>query len=66
MGEQLIASQHYAVDSIHPKCVELSRMRSVFQDQITNRLQTLHRCHDLQQRVEAVRNNFFKFKITNS
>ena len=55
MGEQLIESQHYAVDSIQPKCVELSRIQTVFQDQITTRLETLHKCHDLQERVEAVR-----------
>ncbi|XP_069993458.1 guanine nucleotide exchange factor DBS-like isoform X2 [Penaeus vannamei] len=52
IGTQLIESQHYAVDSIQPKCVELVRMRDAFHDRITNRLETLHKCRDLQERIE--------------
>ncbi|XP_069168626.1 guanine nucleotide exchange factor DBS isoform X8 [Procambarus clarkii] len=52
IGTQLIESQHYAVDSIQPKCVELVRMRDAFHDRITKRLETLHKCRDLQERIE--------------
>ncbi|XP_042228401.1 guanine nucleotide exchange factor DBS-like isoform X1 [Homarus americanus] len=52
IGTQLIESQHYAVDSIQPKCVELVRMRDAFHDRITRRLETLHKCRDLQERIE--------------
>ncbi|XP_068248693.1 guanine nucleotide exchange factor DBS-like isoform X5 [Palaemon carinicauda] len=52
IGMQLIESQHYAVDSIQPKCVELVRMRDAFHDRITTRLETLHKCRDLQERIE--------------
>ena len=55
IGLQLIESQHYAVDSIQPKCVELSRIRDAFHDRITTRLETLHKCRDLQERIERVR-----------
>ncbi|XP_076045191.1 guanine nucleotide exchange factor DBS-like isoform X5 [Oratosquilla oratoria] len=51
-GTQLIESQHYALDSIQPKCVELARMRDVFTETITKRIETLHKCRDLQQRIE--------------
>lgn len=54
IGTQLIESQHYAVDSIQPKCVELVRMRDAFHDRITKRLETLHKCRDLQERIERV------------
>ncbi|XP_050688472.1 guanine nucleotide exchange factor DBS-like isoform X4 [Eriocheir sinensis] len=52
IGTQLIESQHYAVDSIQPKCVELVRMKDAFQERITHRLETLHKCRDLQERIE--------------
>ncbi|KAG0713104.1 Guanine nucleotide exchange factor DBS [Chionoecetes opilio] len=52
IGTQLIESQHYAVDSIQPKCVELVRMKDAFQERITRRLETLHKCRDLQERIE--------------
>lgn len=63
IGTQLIESQHYAVDSIQPKCVELVRMRDAFHDRITNRLETLHKCRDLQERIEQVSLTGVKFTI---
>ncbi|KAK4316259.1 hypothetical protein Pmani_012567 [Petrolisthes manimaculis] len=52
IGTQLIESEHYAVDSIQPKCVELVRMRDAFTTRITHRLESLHKCRDLQERIE--------------
>ncbi|CAL4096394.1 unnamed protein product, partial [Meganyctiphanes norvegica] len=52
IGMQLIESNHYAVDSIQPKCVELMRIRDAFQDCINRRLETLHKSRDLQERIE--------------
>lgn len=63
IGTQLIESQHYAVDSIQPKCVELVRMRDAFHDRITNRLETLHKCRDLQERIEQVSLTWAKIAV---
>uniref|UniRef100_T1JN60 Guanine nucleotide exchange factor DBS n=1 Tax=Strigamia maritima TaxID=126957 RepID=T1JN60_STRMM len=52
VGLQLIANEHYAVDSIQPKCVELKRMNLDLRDKVELRIQTLKKYRDLQERIE--------------
>ncbi|GAB6021133.1 hypothetical protein CHUAL_003765 [Chamberlinius hualienensis] len=52
IGEQLIDSKHYAVDSIQPKCVELQRFCDEFTVRLQKRLDSLWKYRDLQERVE--------------
>lgn len=52
IGEQLIESKHYAVDSIKPKCVELQRFCDEFSMRLLKRLDSLGKYRDLQERVE--------------
>lgn len=53
IGEQLIASKHYAVDSIQPKCVELQRFCDDFNERLSRRREALLKYRDLQERVEC-------------
>ncbi|KAG1682081.1 Guanine nucleotide exchange factor DBS [Nymphon striatum] len=52
VGEQLIEANHYAVDSIQPKCVELQRMCNELKVKMEKRIDTLERYRDLQTRIE--------------
>ncbi|XP_046383423.1 guanine nucleotide exchange factor DBS-like [Ischnura elegans] len=51
-GEALVAGNHYAHDSILPKCLELERMASDVSERLEKRLRLLRKCLDLQERVE--------------
>lgn len=53
IGEQLIENKHYAIDSIHPKCIELQRFCDDFTDRLTKRLESLRKYRNLQERVEC-------------
>ncbi|XP_059163634.1 guanine nucleotide exchange factor DBS-like isoform X3 [Physella acuta] len=51
-GEQLMMDEHYAVDSIRPKCVELQRMCEQYKELLRKRREMLTKSHDLQDRLD--------------
>ncbi|GFN98118.1 guanine nucleotide exchange factor dbs [Plakobranchus ocellatus] len=51
-GKQLMMDEHYAVDSIRPKCVELQRMCEQYKELLRKRRQMLTKSHDLQDRLD--------------
>ncbi|KAL4220707.1 guanine nucleotide exchange factor DBS [Mactra antiquata] len=51
-GEQYIMDDHYAVDSIRPKCIELQRMCEQYKQLLRRRREILSKSHDLQDRIE--------------
>ena len=53
-GEQYIMDDHYAVDSIRPKCIELQRMCEQYRQLLRSRREILNKSHDLQERIEKV------------
>ena len=55
-GEKFIAAEHYAVDSIRPKCLELERICSEYTRQLTQRRRVLDLSHRLYQHVDKVIN----------
>lgn len=57
-GEKLIAANHYAVDSIAPKCIELERMVADIRQQVAFRIEILRKSRDLQARIEKVNSSF--------
>lgn len=54
-GDQLIAQDSYAVDSIRPKCIELQRMCDQYKSLLRRRREMLNKSHDLQDRIDKVR-----------
>ena len=55
MGEQLIREEHYAVDCIRPKCMELQQMCEQYRELVRSRYEVLQRSKDLQERIDKVR-----------
>lgn len=53
-GKALIEDNHYAVDSISPKCVELESMVGDFQHQLQRKLDILRKYCDLHEKIEKV------------
>eukprot|EP00058_Branchiostoma_floridae_P000490 XP_002585978.1 hypothetical protein BRAFLDRAFT_255819 [Branchiostoma floridae] len=51
-GDELISENHYAVDSIRPKCHEMQLVCDDFTVAMEKRVDLLNRSHDLQQRLE--------------
>eukprot|EP00058_Branchiostoma_floridae_P013262 XP_002598750.1 hypothetical protein BRAFLDRAFT_212817 [Branchiostoma floridae] len=51
-GDELISENHYAVDSIRPKCREMQLVCDDFTVAMEKRVDLLNRSHDLQQRLE--------------
>lgn len=51
-GKNLIEDNHYAVDSISPKCVELEKMVGDFQHQLHHKLDILRKYCDLHEKIE--------------
>ncbi|XP_041350720.1 guanine nucleotide exchange factor DBS-like isoform X2 [Gigantopelta aegis] len=51
-GEQLIADEHYAVDCIRPKCMELQRMCEQYKELLRRRNEILIKSQDLHDRLE--------------
>ncbi|XP_066267991.1 guanine nucleotide exchange factor DBS-like isoform X4 [Branchiostoma lanceolatum] len=51
-GDELISENHYAVDSIRPKCREMQLVCEDFTLAMEKRIDLLNRSHDLQQRLE--------------
>ena len=54
-GEDLISDEHYAVDCIRPKCLELQRMCEHYRELVRQRYDLLHKAKDLHQRIDQVR-----------
>lgn len=53
-GKTLIEDNHYAVDSISPKCLELEKMVGDFQHQLQRKLDILRKYCDLHEKIEKV------------
>lgn len=53
-GQRLIDEDHYAVDCIRPKCIELQRMCEQYRELVRTRHELLAKSRDLHQRVEQV------------
>lgn len=53
-GKALIEDDHYAVDSISPKCLELEKMVGDFQHQLQRKLDILRKYCDLHEKIEKV------------
>ncbi|RUS89998.1 hypothetical protein EGW08_002265 [Elysia chlorotica] len=51
-GRQLMMDEHYAVDSIRPKCVELQRMCEQYKELLRTRREMLTKSRDLQDRLD--------------
>ncbi|XP_053404397.1 guanine nucleotide exchange factor DBS-like isoform X2 [Mercenaria mercenaria] len=51
-GDQYIMDDHYAVDSIRPKCIELQRMCEQYRQLLRRRREILNKSHELQERIE--------------
>ncbi|XP_054708751.1 LOW QUALITY PROTEIN: guanine nucleotide exchange factor DBS-like [Uloborus diversus] len=51
-GKCLIEENHYAVDSISPKCMELEKMVGDFQNQLQHKLDILRKYCDLHDKIE--------------
>ncbi len=54
MGQQLIDDDHYAIDCIRPKCIELQRMCEQYKELVRKRYDMLQKSRDLQDRIEKV------------
>ncbi|XP_069069210.1 probable guanine nucleotide exchange factor MCF2L2 isoform X1 [Pleurodeles waltl] len=51
-GDQLIHSNHYAVDSIRPKCVELRRICDDFTNETKKKYDVLGKSHELHKQLD--------------
>lgn len=51
-GKDLIAKNHYAVDSISPKCVELEELIDEMKVEVARKIDILSKYRDLQHRIE--------------
>lgn len=54
-GDQLIQSNHYAVDSIRPKCVELRRVCDDFSNEAKKKTDVLSKSLKIRQGIDKVR-----------
>ena len=61
-GEQYIMDDHYAVDSMRPKCIELQRMCEQYRQLLRTRREILNKSHDLQERIDKVIRNLYLIK----
>ena len=53
----MIEEDHYAVDSIRPKCLELQRICQRYKEMMRQRQEDLMKSRDLQERIDKVRAN---------
>ncbi|XP_072556045.1 guanine nucleotide exchange factor DBS isoform X5 [Paramormyrops kingsleyae] len=53
-GDQLIQSNHYAVDSIRPKCVELRRIYDDFTNEAKRKYDILAKSHEIHKLMDKV------------
>lgn len=56
-GEQLIQNNHYAVDSIRPKCVELRRICDDFTNETKKKYDILGKSLELHKQLDKVRSD---------
>lgn len=54
-GDQLIQSDHYAVDSIRPKCVELRRVSEDFSNASNKKTDVLSKSLQIHMGIDKVR-----------
>lgn len=54
-GDQLIQSNHYAVDSIRPKCVELRRVCDDFSNESMKKMDILSKSLEIHMGIDKVR-----------
>lgn len=54
-GDQLIQSNHYAVDSIRPKCVELRRVCDDFSNEAKRKMDVLSKSLQIHVGIDKVR-----------
>ena len=53
-GRRFIEEDHYAIDCIRPKCIELQQMVQQYRELTQARFSTLDRSRDLHQRIDKV------------
>ena len=53
-GRRFIEEDHYAIDCIRPKCIELLQMVQQYREVNQARLATLERSRDLHERIDKV------------
>lgn len=53
-GDQLIQSNHYAVDSIRPKCVELRRIRDDYNNEAKKKYDILSKSLEIHKGIDKV------------
>lgn len=58
-GEQLIQNNHYAVDSIRPKCVELRRICDDFTNETKKKYDILGKSLELHKQLDKVSESFW-------
>ena len=54
IGMELLEEDHYGVDSIQPKCLELKRQREELLEQLETRRVQLNRSLELHERIDKV------------
>ena len=53
-GERFIEEDHYAVDCIRPKCIELQRICEQYKELLRRRHELLNKSRELQDRIDKV------------
>jgi len=53
-GRRFIEEDHYAIDCIRPKCIELQQMVQQYRELTQARFSTLDRSRDLHERIDKV------------
>ena len=56
-GEQFIQDDHYAVDCIRPKCLELQRICEQYRELVRQRRQLLQHSAELHATIQSVRDH---------
>lgn len=62
-GEQLIQNNHYAVDSIRPKCVELRRICDDFTNETKKKYDILGKSLELHKQLDKVSESFWSIAL---
>ena len=63
-GDQLIEDDHYAVDCIRPKCIELQRMCEQYKEMVRARYEVLNKSRDLHDRIDKVSFTYIHIELT--
>lgn len=62
-GEQLIQNNHYAVDSIRPKCVELRHICDDFTNETKKKYDILGKSLELHKQLDKVSESFWSIAL---